>query len=273
MTKRAVDTLTTAALRDLDPASSRLLTAEERDRAHATFARIVATPPPEPAPERPRRRRGLVLAGLVATVGAAVPALLLGGGSAFGSWTPTPEPLSGVPASEAATTCRAALGAPDRGEQVVIAERRGGWTYVLLTGPDSEQVCLMPEGLVGHPYPAEHTTEGFLASSGDPGEAPSPAPDRIVETESGAGSVPSGGLWHFGDDEEWVSWVQGHVGSDVTGVTVHAPTGVDVETSVAHGRFAAWWPSAAPRSDNLEVMGAWSYTLTLADGSTRHVTG
>ena len=67
--------------------------------------------------------------------------------------------------------------------------------------------------------------------------------------------MPTDGLWHFGDDEEWVSQVDGYVGRDVTGVTVHTPIGTDVEASVAHGRYAAWWPSAKPSSENLEVMG------------------
>ena len=101
-----------------------------------------------------------------------------------------------------------------------------------------------------------------------------PTPDRghIIQTGAGATSVPTNGLWHFGDDEEWVSHVEGYVGSDVTGVTVHTPIGTDVEASVANGRFAAWWPSAKPSSENLEVMGAWTYTVTLADGTTRQVT-
>jgi hypothetical protein len=84
--------------------------------------------------------------------------------------------------------------------------------------------------------------------------------------------VPTHGLWNFGEDEEWVSSVDGHVGSDVTGVTVHTPIGTDVEASVANGRFAAWWPSAKPSSENPEVMGTWTYTVTLADGTTRQVT-
>jgi len=67
-------------------------------------------------------------------------------------------------------------------------------------------------------------------------------------------------LWHFGDDEGWVTYVDGYVGSDVTGVTVHTPIGADVEVSVANGRFAKCWPSAKPSSENLEVMGAWTYT-------------
>jgi hypothetical protein len=39
--------------------------------------------------------------------------------------------------------------------------------------------------------------------------------------------------------------------------------GTEVQASVAHGRFAAWWPSDEPSSKNSEVMGTWTYTVTL----------
>ena len=271
-------TMTTAALRDLDPAPTTVLTDAERGRADAAFARILATPSTDRVPEktsRPRRRltRLLVPIGLGFAAAAAVPALVLGGDSAFASWTSTPEPLTGVAAAEAATACRAALAATDQGERVVIAERRGGWTYVLLAGPDSEATCLMPEGLVDQDDPAADAREGFMGSyTSDPGEAPTLAPGGIIGHDA-AGSVPTDGLWDFGDDEEWVIDVDGYVGSDVTGVTVHTPIGTDVEASVANGRFAAWWPSVKPSSENPEVMGAWTYTVTLADGTTRKIAG
>lgn len=277
MNQHTVDIMTTAALRDLDPAPTTVLTDEELERADATFARILATPSHDQVPresDRPRRRRSLVLVGLVGAAGAAVPAMLVSGGSAFASWTPKPEPLTAAGVTEAATTCRAALEVPDQGERVVIAERRGGWTYVLITGPKAEGACLIPDDLVGHQDPADHTKEGFFGGyTTDPVEAPTLARDRIVETENMAGSVPTSGLLFFSDDEEWFSSVQGYVGSGVTGVTVHPPEGPDVEASVANGRFAAWWPSDQPSSENPEVMGAWTYTVTLADGSTRGVTG
>jgi hypothetical protein len=277
MNKHTVDTMTTAALRDLDPAPTTALTDAELERADATFARILATPRHDQVPEeshRPRRRRTLVLVALVGAAGAAVPALLLGGGSAFASWTPKPEPLTAAAATEAATTCRAALEVPDQGERVVSAERRGEWTYVLIAGPQAEGACLMPDDLVGQEDPADHKEEGFFGTyDTDPVEAPTLARDRIVETESMEGSVPTPGLWPFSNDEGWFRWVQGYVGSDVTGVTVHPPAGPDVEASVANGRFAAWWPSDQPSSENPEVMGASTYTVTLADGSTRRVTG
>jgi hypothetical protein len=278
MNKHTVDTMTTASLRDLDPAPTTALTEEELERADATFARILATPSHDQAPEesdRPRRRwsRLLVPAGLIGAAGATAPALLLGGGPVFASWTPKPQPLTAAAATEAATTCRTVLEVPDRGERVVLAERRGGWTYVLIAGPKSEGFCLMPDDLVGHQDPADHREGGFFGGyTTDPVEAPTPARDRIVEFESMAGSVPAPGLWPFNNDG-YFSSVEGYVGSDVTGVTVHTPVGTDVEASVANGRFAAWWPSDLPSSDNLEVMGAWTYTVTLADGSTRRVTG
>jgi threonine dehydrogenase-like Zn-dependent dehydrogenase len=277
MSKHRVDTMTTAALRDLDPAPTTVLTDDELERADATFARILATPSHGHVPEesdRPRRRLLLVPVGLVGAAGAAVLALLLGGGSAFASWTPKPEPLTAAAVSEAATTCRAALEVPDQGGRVVIAERRGGWTYVLIAGPQGEGTCLMPDDLVGRQDPADHSEEGFFGGyTTDPVGAPTLARDRIVETDSMAGSVPIPGLWPFSDHEGWFSSVQGYVGRDVTGVTVHTPVGPDVEASVANGRFAAWWPSDRPSSENPGVMGAWTYTVTLADGSTRRVTG
>jgi len=41
----------------------------------------------------------------------------------------------------------------------------------------------------------------------------------------------------------------------------------DIEASVAGNRFAAWWPSSKQSSD--QPAETWSYTVHLADGSTR----
>jgi hypothetical protein len=269
MKKHATDTMT-AALRGLDPAHETVLTEAERQHADDTFGRIIATPndvPPLVEPDRPRRRRWrlLVPIGLVGAAGAAMPALLFGGGSAFASWTPRPEPLTPAETAGAAATCGADLGIPASGEATLVAERRGDWTYVLISGPQAEATCLMRNDVVGQ-NPAGH--EVFGSQDTTPGPVPTVARDRIFETGSTAVSVDEG--WFR---EGWLTWTYGFVGSDVTGVTVHTPLGFDVEASVDNGRFAAWWPSDPPSSENLEVMGAWSYTVTLADGSTRHTTG
>jgi hypothetical protein len=266
MRRHRADTVT-AALRDLDPAPSTDLTRAESDRADAAFARIVATPCDEPVPElqgRPHRRRSrllvalLVAAGLAGAVGVVTPVLLLGGGGAFGSWTPTPVPLTDVVAARAATTCRAALGVPDRGERVAVAERRGGWTYVLLAGPSTEAIiCLMPDDLVGQD-PTDRRE--FFGTGTDAAAPPTLEPDRIDENVSMQGTT----------DEGWFLLVAGYVGSDVTGVTVHTSSGLDIEASVSGNRFAAWWPSSPQSSDHPAE--TWWYTVHLADGSTRRTT-
>lgn len=268
MKKQLLDSMNAEAMRDLDLAPS-TLTREERARAEEIYGRIVSSPMPPRAVIKgtPRRRRLWLPAGLLGAVGVAAPALLLGGGSAFASWTATPVTLSGTDVTDAATTCHEALDVPAGDEQVVVAERRGEWTYVLLAGPRSELVCLMPESLVGSEDPASHKSEGFMGSIGEPWTAPSPSPRRILEVESGSTAVPTEGLWGFRDDEEWVTSVQGRVGRDVEKVTVHTPLGDEVEASVSHGRFAAWWPSPVPSSKNPEASGRWTYTVTLADGT------
>jgi hypothetical protein len=257
MRRHTADTVITAALRHLDPAPRTDLTEAELERADAAFARIVATPSDDPVPvepDRPRRRRSrlLVPVGLAAVV--AIPGLLLVGGNAYGSWTPTPEPLTDVAATTAATTCRAALDAPDRGEHVAIAERRGEWTYILLAGPGTEAVCLMPDDLVGQDPTDRRNFFGSYDT--DAVAPPTLEPDRIDETMSMEGST----------DEGWFIWSQGYVGSDVTGVTVHTSSGLDIQASVAGHRFAAWWP--ATKQSSHHPAETWSYTVHLADGST-----
>ena len=263
MRRHTADAVITATLRHLDPASRTDLTKAELERADAAFARIVATPNDEPVtvePNRPRRRRSrlVVAAGLAGAAGVAIPGLLFGGGTAYGSWTPTPEPLTDAAAAKAAATCRAALAEPDRGERVAVAERRGEWTYVLLAGPRTEATCLMPDDLIAHEAPADHKDEGFFGSYDyDNAVPPTVASDRIDETTSMQGST----------DEGWFTWSGGYVGSDVTGVTVHTSSGLDIEASVAGNRFAAWWPSPKQSSDHPAE--TWSYTVHLDDGSTR----
>ena len=262
MSRPSFDPLTLTVLHDLDPAGpAPALTEAERARADATFTRIVTTPDEHPLrvePDRPRRpRRLLVVAGLVGATGVAVPALLLGG-TAFGSWTPRPTPLAGNAATVAGATCRAALGVPDRSEQVLVAEQRGEWTYVLLGGSGAEAACLLPNDLVGRD-PAD--LEGEIFGQYDAEAAPAPRVGRghIVETMSMSGDL-------HGD---LLNWVDGYVGRDVVGVTVHTPSGLKVEASVSGGRFAAWWPAGEARMDNPEIADAPSFAVTLADGSTR----
>ncbi len=105
--------------------------------------------------------------------------------------------------------------------------------------------------------------------SPDPDEPPTVARDRILETSSQEGSVSTPGRWPFTTHDGYVSWVEGYVGSDVTGVTLHPPVGPDIEASVRNGQFTAWWPRGVFEGDKPGAGGAWTYSVTLADGSTR----
>lgn len=277
MTKHTAFARTAAALRDLDPATTTTLTADERGRADAMMARILATPSHEDVrletnPPRRRRVRALPvgLVGAAAAAAVAVP-IALGGGSAFASWTATPTSLSRETAAAAASTCRSTLDISDQSAQVVIGERRGGWTYVLLDGSGGEGACLMPDDLVGRSDVSDDRSGFFGSYDTDPAEPPTPARDEIIETESAGGSVSLPGRLPAGTIEGWFSSVTGYAGSDVTGVIVHPPVGPDVEASLNGGRFTAWWPAGEARGNNPGVGGAWSYTVTLADGTTRRV--
>lgn len=279
MNKHAFDSLTTDALRSLDPAFPSTLSDAERERAAATFERIVSIPrgtPPQRSQVRRARsrwssRRVLVPVGLAAAAAVAVPVFSTGNGSAFASWTPTPEAIVGADATEAAAACRSVMGMPDAGQDVVLAERRGGWTYVLLTGSGAEGACVMDDRLVGEDNPPGPGKVGYMGHfSSDAPQAPTVGASDIDWT-GGAGAMPVDGPWPFKKDESWLTWVEGYVGNDVTGVVVHTPIGTDVQASVADGRFAAWWPSPMPSSKNPEVDGASAFTVTLSDGTTREI--
>jgi hypothetical protein len=271
MSQHISERLTMTALRDLDPAGpAAALSEDERARADATFSRIVSAPDHPPLgvePERPRGarlpRRILVAAGLACATGVATSALLHGG-TAYGSWTPTPKPLEGKAATTAAASCRAALDVPDQGEQLLVAEQRGDWTYVLIGGSHTEAACLLPNDIVGHQDPADYEGKFFGQYDADAPPAPRVAPDRILETMNMSGSTDEGGLFN---------WSQGYVGRNVVGVTLHTPTGLEVEASVTRGRFAAWWPAGEAKADNPEFADAPTFTVTLADGSTRETPG
>jgi hypothetical protein len=275
MTRRTAVDRTDATLRELDPAATTTLTDEERERADAVLAQILATPTREPgrtATGRPRRRRRRVLAP-AALVTAAVVALttVLGGGSAFADWSAVPAALPASEAAAAATTCRSGLDITDETLRVVVGERRGGWTYVLLDGPDGEGACLMPDDLVGTSGATARRNGFFGSYDAEHVEAPTPARDSMIETESMTGSVTLPGRFSVRRVDGLFTWVTGYAGRDVTRVTVDPPAGPAVVASLQDGRFAAWWPAGGTRGSNPGTGGAWSYTVTLTDGTTRRV--
>lgn len=267
MTKQTTDDIDTA-LRSLDAAPETSLNEAERQHADDTFTRIVTSPTTVPPAKEPtwlrRRWRRLVPLGALAAAGTTAAALAFGGGSAFASWTATPEPLTSTKTVKAADTCRAKLDMPDSDNQTLLAERRGGWTYVFISGPVGEATCLMRNAVAGQD-PEGHEIFADLA---EPTPMATVKPREIVEIGSTAVGTDEG--WFR---KGWLTWTYGYAGNDVKSVTVRTPLGTDVEATVKNGRFAAWWPSERPSSKNPEVMGAWHFTVTLNDGSTRPADG
>lgn len=281
---RLFDPTTSAALERLDPARrsaagyAAALTASERGRADTTLERIVSsdptTAPADPggsvagqqaSPGVTRRHRGfrrswpvwLVAVTTVAVL--AVPGLIPGRDVAYASWTPTPVRLAAAEAATAVETCltvqQVSGGA---GASTLIAERRGGWTYVLiaLTG-DDEVSCIMPAAAV---------TGGEALRNGDyfGGTGNHPPVDagarHLRQMVAGTGST----------DEGLLSYIEGVAGRDVKAVTVTTPRGVTVEASIDNGRYAAWWPAGKNSLSNPEISNAATYTVTLRDGTTSH---
>lgn len=263
----------TTAIRDLDPARATKLTSDEVARANATRERILqSSAHVEPrAPRAPRHSRTLIPAGLVVAAAGAIAIPAVFGGTAFASWTRTPAPLSKEVATAAAATCRSALDLHDPAIRVVVAERRGGWSYVLTDGPEGEAACLMPDELIGVAGRAAQKSGFFGSYEADAPEAPVPDQNGLVQNESTQGAVSLPGPLSLGTIDGWFAMVSGYVGADVVGVTVSPPTGPEVEASLHDGRFAAWWPAGVARGDNPGVSGSWTYTLTLSNGTTRKV--
>ena len=129
----------------------------------------------------------------------------------------------------------------------------------------------MPDDLVGTSGVTARRSGFFGTYDTEHEEAPTPARDGIVETESMTGSVNLPGRLPFRTVDGLFTWTTGYAGRDVTRVTVDPPVGPDVVASLGGGRFSAWWPSGEARGDNPAMSRGWSYTVTLTDGTTRRV--
>ena len=267
-----LDARTTAALRDLDPAGATTpahatLTPPEVRRAADTLAHILATDPgggprPEPAPTRLRQRRsrGRVLVALGALVAAAVvvPFLTTVGDEAYASWSPTPVALSPVEGAAAADACLGSLGqTAEPGVAPLLAERRGGWTYVLVQPTArSESSCIMPTAEITGG--SSRDRRRWYSNTGEQVSEPAPDPDELRVLVATVASTREG----------LFSYSEGQVGRDVADVAFTTPRGVHVQASVAGGRYAVWWPAGKNDLRSPEISGAPDIDITLADGTT-----
>ncbi|WP_394253575.1 hypothetical protein [Arthrobacter pityocampae] len=213
---------------------------------------------PQPATPSIRRRRAVVLGGLVAatTAGLFVVPALAGGDAAFATWTASPVTLSGQDREDAVADCLASnedvgdgMYAEDlANSEVAIAERRGAWMTVVLTGADGfESTCTTDAS-------APWFDKGMIGSIGRLGTDADPTPRTLKPTQLGTGMIMN----------EPISMAAGRAGEDITGITYTSITGEDITATVSAGYFAFWLPG-----DELQDAsdGGSIVTVTYRDGT------
>ena len=250
-----------ATLRTLDPADRDV--DPQHPHARAMLERILMTDPGRPdgtqvrSRSRRRMRVAVAVSATAVTAGASLVILpsLTNGDRAFASWTATPGDMTVQDAADAAANCRDSMfdaAGSDyddelRRADVAIAERRGEWTLVELSGAEGfSALCITDE-----------STPLFRDMIGSVGSAavPTPGAREVVATDLGSGSMSAGTL----------SVAVGQVGSDVTGVTYQSAGHGEVAATVSAGRFAFWLPGdelESQRRDGVEVL------VTYEDGTT-----
>lgn len=258
----SADTRHDEILRSLDAAHPP--TAEQQQRALRALDNIVASAPGASGPAGPvrRSRRRLMLAcgaAAAAALAGAVGVLPgdVGGGRAYASWTPVPIPLTDAEVAMIGPECRDGLAGGLlnlKQARLVLAERRGEYAMLLYRtdNPDMAGSCL------AHNVPGSDDVEDVRSGVGG-GSGPAQTAPPTGYTQ--------GAIADFID----ASVTDGAVGTDVTGVTIHARE-LSVQASVANGRFVAWWPGRAFH-DTDQPSGEGgpelfiTYDLTLRDGT------
>lgn len=179
----------------------------------------------------------------VAAVAAGVAAFVLGttgGGppNAFAGWTASPTtPASGqLRAAESACGRAPALASL----RPTVADTRGPFAMLVYVENGAASVCL-----TGLPGGGPIVTEI--------GPAPTPVAPDAIEPRAGSATIRRQG------PRPRFNTLTGQAGADVTRVTLVLDDGSSVETTVAHGWFAAWWPGS---------QGVRSATITTASGTT-----
>ncbi|MGL5930060.1 MAG: hypothetical protein ACRCY8_14095 [Dermatophilaceae bacterium] len=286
-----LDPTTTTALTHLDPAPAEL-DAAQLTREHATLTTILASSRHDndarfvPVPSTRRRTigRAVALGGVAAaaTTGIVAAQVIGGSESAYAGWTATPKKPTAQQQAAAAAKCRqdnvesAEAGARYRAaseeaagsseiplrdqltwinkSQVALAEQRGPWSLVVLSGTGFEAICLD-----GGPDADEDSEAGGARTYS--GEAEPLDPRRIEVAGGGISDGPGG---------ENIVHEYGRVGSDVERITIRTTNRGDVIATVANGYFAAWWPVGdIPDVEAVRLVDTAEAVITYTDGTQR----
>jgi hypothetical protein len=284
----SLDRATDVALRSLDPAAGVDPAVAASPRAQEILARILATDSARPVTppvrtglaRRPRRRWVVACLGLVA-VGALVvaPGVIAGntaGNTAYASWSATAQAITPAETAAAGKKCTAQYSGPggfgpgSDGKMVAqshtfLVERRGVWTFVLLTGPGEkgrggfQATCLMKD------YAA---AGGANTGGGGGGDAVSYEEPAVVLAPNTAEVTSSGGR---GTSTGSTYSSIGRVGADIASVVINTIEQGPVTATIHDGYFAAWWPGppmAFPKKGE-PAPPEPTYTLILKDGTIR----
>jgi hypothetical protein len=209
--------------------------------------------------ERRAHRRVVGGVGALAAAGAATAAvLLIAGGpvasTAFAGWRAAPTAAAPGQLSAAEASCPA--GRPSPGGKAgppgavasgppALSDVRGPYSMLLYLDGDGGSTLCMSGGSFVHVLPTPAPT------------APAPRADGLVIDHLTSGAV---------------TFVDGRVGSAVTGARLTLDDGTRVTVTVGGGHFIAWWPGSqgVATSTETRASGSQSGPADVATGATPH---
>ncbi|WP_199510682.1 hypothetical protein [Nucisporomicrobium flavum] len=220
--------------------------------AQALVDRIVASDPSPvlaKAGSPARRRRLITVAAAALAVSAAALALPnLGADRAYASWTPDARPLPATQATAIVNRCVPDVGEPAtaaeaRTPRLILGEQRGAYAYLSITTKTWTATCFRDrDGAV-------HGASIFAAP--------------VNDAQLGREGVELQAYGQLRTEEDYCRLIAGHLGSDVTGVTITVPKSPAVHATVKDGFFLAWYPEPdGPQSVGTQL------ALRLSDGKT-----
>jgi hypothetical protein len=180
----------------------------------------------------------------VAAVAAAVAALVLGttgGGppNALAGWTASPTTPAGGQLHAAELAC--GHSAPALASRPpTVADTRGPFAMLVYVENGAASICM-----TGLPGASPIVTEV--------GPAPTPVAPDAIEPRAGSATIRRQG------PRPRFNILTGQAGANVTRVTLALDDGSSIETTIARGWFAAWWPGS---------QGVQSAAITTASGTT-----
>ncbi|MDA8297175.1 MAG: hypothetical protein M0004_11430 [Actinomycetota bacterium] len=198
----------------------------------------------------PRRFIPITGAGLAISGGTIAAVAMLGTASApFPGWAPLASAATSTQVASADQGCEPALStAGQAGEanwRVVASEDQGPYTLLVYASGHDMATCLLEPGMKltldsfgsgAVPTAGEIVIGGGSANGDSAGELPQIGPTSV----DGRPAT----VIHAKAAQGGYTVVEGAVDSGVTGLSLVRADGTAVETSVANGWFAAWWPGS-----------------------------